>query len=219
MASYGINMNKRGFTHPRRVDGFSLIEMIVVVSIFAIMAGIGMFNYQEFVERIELDELAYDIALTIKQAQTYGISAVEYGSLSSASSENSQAVGVFFDKGSGSIFGNQFSVFRTGNTSHDYYDDSIDTLIDEVTVSGGAYISTICLIWISLPAGGINCLDSSADSVSISFKRPDPESIITLHDGSSTVWTQRILIELSNASATSTANIIIEPTGRILVES
>jgi prepilin-type N-terminal cleavage/methylation domain-containing protein len=56
-------------------EGFSLIEFVVVISIFAIMTSISMFNYGEQRVTIETNNLAQDVALTIRQAQVYGISA------------------------------------------------------------------------------------------------------------------------------------------------
>ncbi len=50
--------------------GFTLVEFIVIMSIFAIMVGVVLFNFASFRSRVTLDNLAHDIALSIRQIQT-----------------------------------------------------------------------------------------------------------------------------------------------------
>lgn len=51
-------------------SGFTLVEFIVIMSIFAIMVGVVLFNFTSFRSRVTLDNLAHDIALSIRQIQT-----------------------------------------------------------------------------------------------------------------------------------------------------
>ncbi|MFA5933810.1 MAG: type II secretion system protein [Candidatus Paceibacterota bacterium] len=50
--------------------GMTFIELISVISIFAIISGITLFNFSSFGDSITLSNLAQDIALEIKQAQS-----------------------------------------------------------------------------------------------------------------------------------------------------
>jgi prepilin-type N-terminal cleavage/methylation domain-containing protein len=52
--------------------GFTLIEFVVIISIFAIMAGVALVNFSGFRSNVGLNNLAHDIALTIRQAQVFG---------------------------------------------------------------------------------------------------------------------------------------------------
>lgn len=61
-------------TKPRNA-GFTLIEFVVILTIFSIMAGFSLANYRGFSQNIELSNLAQDIALLTRRAQNYGISA------------------------------------------------------------------------------------------------------------------------------------------------
>lgn len=49
--------------------GMTYVELIVVLSIFAIMSTVVLFNYNEFQERVEIKRLANQIALKFVEAQ------------------------------------------------------------------------------------------------------------------------------------------------------
>lgn len=50
-------------------NGVTFIELIVVISIFSIIAGITLFNFSSFSTGISIQNLSHDIALTINEAQ------------------------------------------------------------------------------------------------------------------------------------------------------
>ncbi|MBI4136238.1 MAG: hypothetical protein HY481_01670 [Candidatus Vogelbacteria bacterium] len=61
---------------PRRarlLTGLTLIEMLVVITIFLIMTAVVMANFPAFRDRTGLQLIAQEIATTIRQAQVYGI--------------------------------------------------------------------------------------------------------------------------------------------------
>ncbi len=60
-------------------SGFSLIEMLVVISIFVIVTGIVLVNLPSFRDKSSLDLVAQEIALTIRQAQVFGIGTRAFG--------------------------------------------------------------------------------------------------------------------------------------------
>jgi prepilin-type N-terminal cleavage/methylation domain-containing protein len=53
--------------------GFTIVEMIVVISIFAILAGMVLFRYNDYIAEINLENTAQDIALEIQQAENNAI--------------------------------------------------------------------------------------------------------------------------------------------------
>ncbi len=62
-------------THKKtKEQGFTLIELLVSIGIFFIITALVFVNQQRFGGTILLTNLAYDVALTIRQAQVYGIS-------------------------------------------------------------------------------------------------------------------------------------------------
>lgn len=56
----------------KKQSGFTLIELIVVITIFAALTSVVLFNFSGFDESIKLQNLSQQIALQIKRAQTAG---------------------------------------------------------------------------------------------------------------------------------------------------
>jgi prepilin-type N-terminal cleavage/methylation domain-containing protein len=71
----------RGFTQisTRESRGFTLIELLVVTAILVIVSGLVLANHSRFGGKILLQNLAYDMALSVRQAQVYGISVRQFG--------------------------------------------------------------------------------------------------------------------------------------------
>src|ERR1035437_7142166 len=54
--------------------GMSYIELIVVLSIFAVISSVVIFNYGDFQAKVDIKNLASDIALQVVQAQKSSLS-------------------------------------------------------------------------------------------------------------------------------------------------
>jgi prepilin-type N-terminal cleavage/methylation domain-containing protein len=61
-----------------RKSGFTLIELMVVLVVFVALTGIMISSQSKFDGTILLNNLAYDIALSIREAQTYGVNVKEF---------------------------------------------------------------------------------------------------------------------------------------------
>lgn len=57
------------------VWGFTLVELMVVISIFVIITTITIFNYGDFRSSVSLQNLTDDIALSIRKAQGFAVGA------------------------------------------------------------------------------------------------------------------------------------------------
>ncbi len=162
--------------------GFSVIELVVVISIFGIMTSISMFNYNGQKRSLEATNLAQDIALTVRQAQVYGISASgrniggsgSFNPNDFFSGEN--AIDITQDK---SIRGvtfflkeNRIVLFEDNNRNFSY-DKNIDRIIDERRIT---YTNTSFLSFILHDNGNIEKKDGRVD---IAFERPYPDAIIS----------------------------------------
>jgi len=55
-------------------QGVTLIELMVVVGIFSIVSTILLFNYSDFSTNVSVRNLAQDIALSVRKAQSYATS-------------------------------------------------------------------------------------------------------------------------------------------------
>jgi prepilin-type N-terminal cleavage/methylation domain-containing protein len=143
--------------------GFTLVELMVSVGIFVFMTALLLSKYGSFNQGILLTNLAYDVALTIRTAQSYGLNVK---SRSRTLDQFEGAFGVYFDtNNSGTPAPNtQIILFAdvNGNNKYDSGEQVLKYLIKKgVVVSELYYNSNI-----------------SINTINIIFKRPDPKALI-----------------------------------------
>ncbi|MDB4984359.1 MAG: Pili subunit [Patescibacteria group bacterium] len=170
--------------------GFTLIEFIVIISIFAIMAAVALFNFQGFRSNVAINNLAHDVALTIRQAQVFGWSAqsgIDSGSQLPIDSNGKllrYADGVYFPYTAGA-FDKQFILYTKVDTTagNEAYVDNVDTINDTIKVAGAVHIVDIrrgSFADLTLdPTHHIVSGIPAAGPVSIAFSRPRPEAIFS----------------------------------------
>jgi prepilin-type N-terminal cleavage/methylation domain-containing protein len=152
--------------------GMTFIELIVVMGIFATISSVVLFRFTGFTTSISLQNLASDIALRLKQAQTQAISGQSALTFSGVPS-----YGVYFD--SSLAKRQQFDFFAdTNNTG---LDDSVTSCLgeclDRIIINTGDYINKICF------DNGTSC--STPGKVHVTFKRPFPDAVIKNDAGQS----------------------------------
>ncbi|HUY62401.1 MAG TPA: type II secretion system protein [Candidatus Paceibacterota bacterium] len=81
-----------------RARGFTLVEMLVVLAIIAIMVAIVLTNQRSFNNSFTLANTAYDIGLTMRSAETYGLGTRGLGANANI------GYGLHFDTSSNSSF-------------------------------------------------------------------------------------------------------------------
>ncbi len=192
-------MSKRNFK-----SGFTLVELLVTISIFVILTGVVLFNQSKFNGTILLTNLAYDTALTIRQAQNYGINVKEFND------SNQYAYGVHFATSSTKSFilfadigPNQTGIF-TGDTDTCLASDGC---VNRYSIKRGNYIDGL---YIS------DDLDNKKESLDIIFRRPNPEAKI-LVNGSSPEQNKAIIV-LGNPDG-STRRVIVQANGLIEIKN
>ncbi len=92
--------------------GFTLIELLVVFFVSSVVATVVMTNFGDFTSETEFENEALNIALTIREAQVYGLSGKEveadfgvtYGVVFSDSEPNSFTLNTFRDQDTNYIF-------------------------------------------------------------------------------------------------------------------
>ncbi len=173
--------------------GFTLIELLAVVTIMMVITGTLLVRQQQFNSATLLRSLAYSVALSVRQAQTYGTSVHISGT--DTAQFGASAYGIHFDKGSTSFF------IYADNNNDGYYSPSganPDTKIKTFNLSKGYSISNFaalepnsntnydCMSTASpIPIGGgqyANCVVSSIVSMDVLFRRPNPDACIALQD-------------------------------------
>jgi len=168
--------------------GFTLIEMLVVLAITTILVGVVLFNYRSADSALIMRNLAYEVSLTIRQAQTYGLGVRDSQELNNAFDI---AYGVQFTGPTSGEVNDTFFLFA------DIYNDSAgqerlcnqsdssgpctsltsDEVLDSLSLTRQITFDEICG---DPSAGGSEiCLDAGSP-LNISFKRPNPDATINL---------------------------------------
>ena len=200
--------------------GFTLIELLVVLGIFALIMGIALFNQAGLNSNILLTNLAYETALAVREAQTYGIG-VRAAASSTAIANFDKGYGAYFDTSTGQ---NQIVVFGDSNSNNSYDGPSELESLYQVQNQRGNKIQYICVGTESAPPTSPCNAGSSLSSgskLSIIFKRPNPESNFYKTDaGGNTVKViGPATIVVNTADNSNCRAIIVEVTGQIRVEN
>ncbi len=196
--------------------GFTLIELMVSVSIFIFMTVLLVAKYGNFNQSVLLTNLAYDIALTLRTAQTYGLS------VQGQTGQFQKAYGVAFCKTTGGncVMGqnNQtmllFSDTDDVDNTRKYVYGTADTVVNKYSLKRGAKIVGFCY---SESLSSCSGPDTSANRLDISFLRPNPDALFA-RNGTYSRQTQyaKIFIEASDGSRRS---IVVRKFGQISVEN
>lgn len=213
--------HKRWFFDPRALchvpsaysRGLTLIELLVVVAIMVIVTGVVLANNGRFGGKVLLQNLAYDVALTIREAQVYGISVQRFSTGTFA-----RAYGVHFEENASASTQGQFFLFADVIGQNGLYDCPDPTsgpltceLVDAYLMRPGYRIVDICVPKTQVRPCGNSELD-------ISYQRPDPDAYIRAlgPDGNTTLYESARLYILSPQG--DTMSVIVEENGQIAVE-
>ncbi len=205
-------------------SGLSMIELIVTVGIFVMITTVVLASYPKFGSRIVLDNIAYQIALSIRQTQTYGLSVKEFST-----------VGVF--PGYGIYFpfpandNKSFTIFADIDGDNKYNLSGCGVVgsecLEKFTIQSSEMIYALCgnlkkdgiakFSKISDISGVVGC--GSINSLHVSFTRPDPDANVTAYLGGTSYDSSYSDVEIviSNPRG-DVKTIVIWPTGQIYVE-
>lgn len=176
------------------------MELIVVTGIIVVISGVVLSSNARFGGAITLRNLAYDVALSVREAQVYGISVRRFGL-----GDFTSGYGMHFRTSSPS----SYILFADAVTANGLYDGSGE-LVESLSIGRGFEISDLCVTIGTSPTE--TCGISKVD---ILFQRPEPDAQIRFNDGTS--LNQRIRVVLSSPRG-DTASVLVEATGQISVQ-
>jgi Tfp pilus assembly protein FimT len=181
--------------------GFSIIELLVVTGIFTVITGVVLANNAQFNSSVLLGNAAYDIALSIRQAQVYGLSTQAY------SGEFQVGYGVHVTPGTGYLM-----FADLDDDQNKRYDAGVDQVVESYALGRGYRISRFCG---TLSDSTEECSDTDAalTHIDIGFLRPNPDATIT-GDGVTLYSSAYILIESRSGEQ---RKVAIQSTGQISV--
>ncbi len=202
---------------PKTNRGFTLAELLVTLSLFVVLTTIVLFNSSRFNGSILLTNLAYDIAITIRQAQNFGINVREVSNESDLTKKFQHAYGVHFDKDKNT----NFILFADIDDNKKYSNDSTackdnPECVDTYNFKRVNKISKICVTSLGIDY----CSDPALSKLDIMFIRPNPDAIVKGIKSDNTEYSNitEAKITISSGDDTNTRNIVVNSTGQISVE-
>jgi len=186
------------------------IELIVVLSIFALMSTIVLFNYGEFQSRVDIKNLANDIALKIVEAQKSAI----FGKFPSLAQQASitatwnPAYGVYIDRTSDTKGLIYFSDLNNNNV----FDGTNCTneCIEKINITKENSIASLQVYYIG------DATPYVFSDMTFSFTRPSTEAVLrsTMSISGNVDYVQINIISPKGTQS----NIKVYPSGRIQIK-
>lgn len=190
--------------------GFSIIELIVVIGIFSIILSVALFNQGKLNNNILLTNLAYEIALLVRETQAYGIG---------VRAQNTEGgfqggYGISFDP-------------RSPNRIFQFNDINNNKILDQGELASEYIIqnqrgNTIVAQCIGEASGP--CMDNNK-LINVVFQRPNPEAFFTRADvngGTAGPFAESAgpaYIVVETPMGENCRVVVIEQTGQIRVET
>lgn len=182
--------------------GYTLVELITVLAIVLVLSSLVLAGHNNFQGNILLSNLAYDVALSIRQAQTYGLGVRE---ATIAGSSFDTAYGIHFEDGE------QSSYVLFADLDRDFVYDGGSETVEVFSIPRGYGIEKFC----STPSSSAEkCNGSAINYLDIMFNRPEPEALIRSNIGSDQYESARIVIRSSKGTG---RGVIVVTTGQITV--
>ncbi len=220
--------------------GFTIVEMVVVISIFGILAGLVLARYKNFQANIDLENTAQDIALQIQQAENYAVAGryptlgtgqaapvsnwrPSYGMYFSTLPADQKRFIFFFDTESLQPSDPSYNAVGVNGRGHlsdvspfSLCSGSGTECLNIVTISNDVFIEKICEgLWNST-----SCNGTGIPNVSIVFTRPFPDRIaVSLQGGTPTVRSIDLRIRAKSFITGNKRDIVVTPLGQIRLET
>ncbi len=178
---------------PKLKRGFTLIELLVVLAIFIVITSVVLARQNRFSSDILLSDVAYQIAISIRQAQVYGLGVRSVGGVT-------KGVDITYDTGYGIHFegplpASSYIFFPDLNKNGiaDVVNGTLETSLStpgtiSYDLSRGQKIVSVC----ATNANGNGCLSGlsgvkggsgNASSLNVIYIRPDPTAKISDDQG------------------------------------
>jgi prepilin-type N-terminal cleavage/methylation domain-containing protein len=209
--------------------GFTLVELLVTITIFVMLTGVVIFNQEKFNSTIFLTNLSYDIALTLRQAQTYGVNIRGFNTGLTGADSIFMPYGVHFDL----TADKSFILFADIDASDTDGDELIDSdgvfdgnnsndpmTLDRCVLEEGCEKRSLIqkgnkISYLCAGTGANSC--SSANSLSVVFVRPNPEAIITANEDEG-VLNNYAEVRVTNAASSSSRTVVVQKNGVVYVK-
>ncbi len=191
-----IKLYKRNTMFRLRIKkAFTVVEMLVVVGIFVLIASVILFNSRSFSNSANLQNVVQDTAMSIRKVQGYALGFQNFQTQYSA--DQLQGFGIYFGdfNTTGSPWQKKYALFADVDFGTWGIYDSVPGVcgagalllnsecLEEITFLSSEKITNICvssngtsnLIGVPVFNGSMDCL-VSGDAITIYFTRPRPDA-------------------------------------------
>lgn len=202
-------MNTSLLQHKEYSSGFTLVEFIVIMAIFAVMVGVVLFNFTGFRSKITLDNLAQDIALSVRQIQASAGASIS----TTEQPQNEIPRGIFFPYSTDlGTYDSKFITFQDTN-GNGLYDDGeeLDTIVFQTSdrISDILYGSDITTLLTPL----------GPQSLGITFRRFSTGATFTDTSGGTVSNAGIVRIKVTSVDGKSSRFITISKIGQVSVQA
>jgi prepilin-type N-terminal cleavage/methylation domain-containing protein len=191
-------------TSVKKNAGFTFLEMMVSITIFVLLAAVLLARNSQFQGTTVLTNLAYELALNIRQAQVYGVDVVSNGF---GTAQNfTYGYGVDYSTASPSAF----TLFADQNNDLRYTGSPPDSIISQTQLPSAQYYIARVQVISQTSTVTTYCSDSGSNQfadIDITYKRPNPNAIIYISNSSGS-----LMKDSNNNPAMAEASFFIEST-------
>lgn len=197
------------FSKNEKCKGFTLVELLVSVSIIALISSISLFEGNKLLEINALSGATQQLSLAIREAQSYGISVKESPQ---SAGQFTYGYGVAFD------LSDPYSIFIfsdvNGNSLYDGTTACTSECVEKITIKDNISISQLCAI------ESVTTCNASIQRFHIAFLRPNPEPIIRFTNNGGQVvhllaTSGRVILTTINGRV---KNVTMNNYGRLIVQ-
>lgn len=215
--------------HTPHIRGFTLVEMLVVLSIIAVVTTIALFGQTTFNRSVLLTDAAYTVALSLREMQTLGISSRKWGTVQNAGYggrfvPHTASYVLFADVGGGSPATNcpAGQALAAGHPEKKpgncVYNIGTDGIVNTYSFGRGFTVSRVC--GTALSNGTYICSTdaSPVSALDVVFVRSDTtDTIMTAQQGGTSVQLSKAEIYVRDGEGVSTRAICVSRVGQISV--
>jgi type II secretory pathway pseudopilin PulG len=186
--------------------------MMIVISIVTVISTVVLFGYRQFNDRLALTSAAQEIAISIREAQSYGVSVRQ----SAPGFQGfDSAYGIYFSVNDPTYY--YLFADLDSDQRYDYTSVCTGECVSKNEIRNGVYVSQVC--GTAFGGSSVCPVNSSVRSLNASFIRPNPDAIIRFVNSGGVLWGG--LYQAGGIVLTSplgdTITISIENTGQVSI--